>query len=181
MQSGELDDKIENFIKGSKAKETISKEKSDYKRFNQFLIDIEEPLVPINQLPPNKLDQLLCRFFMEAKKFNKNTRKYDGDEYQPDSLSSFKNSLQRVLQEMGSKLDLKTSNEFERSRKVLMSKRKGLVRNGYGNKPNATRPLEKEEIEQLKNMGHFGWNSTSSFTESYVVVHNNALRLSCTG
>ena len=73
-------------------------------------------------------------------------RKQNGELYQPDSLTSIRNSLQRVLTDRGSKINLKTSMEFERSRKVLAARRKQLTQLGLGNKPNATRPLEDNEV-----------------------------------
>ena len=99
---------------------------------------------------------------MNAKKFNKETGKYDGDQYQPDSESSIRNSLQRILSERGSSLDLKNSLNFDRSRKVLKAKRKELKKMGMGNKPNATRPLEDEELQKLKQLGYFGTNTSES-------------------
>ena len=122
-----FDDEIDNFIRAGKAKQTSAKDNSDYRRFQIFLKDIAEPQQEIENIPAKKLDELLCRYFMTAKKFNKKTGKYDGEEYQPDSLSSFRNSMQRILSEKNSKFNLKKSKEFERSQKVLKSKRKNLT------------------------------------------------------
>ena len=58
-------------------------------------------------------------FFMKARKYNKKSKKYDGEFYQPDSLNSFRNSWQRYLSENKYPFDIKTGNLFERSRKVL--------------------------------------------------------------
>ena len=46
--------------------------------------------------------------------------------------------------------------EFDRSRKVLAAKRKRLTQSGMGNKPNATRPLDDDEVEKLREIGYFG-------------------------
>eukprot|EP00112_Aurelia_sp_Birch-Aquarium-sp1_P025421 Seg843.7 transcript_id=Seg843.7/GoldUCD/mRNA.D3Y31 product="hypothetical protein" protein_id=Seg843.7/GoldUCD/D3Y31 len=98
--------------------------------------------IEIEDIPARELDEMLCKFFMHA-------RKQNGELYQPDSLTSIRNSLQRVLTDRGSKINLKTSMEFERSRKVLAARRKQLTQLGLGNKPNATRPLEDSEVEKL--------------------------------
>ena len=45
---------------------------------------------------------------------------------------------------------------FARSRKVLAARRKQLTQMGLGNKPNATRPLEDEEVNILKEKQFFG-------------------------
>ena len=46
--------------------------------------------------------------------------------------------------------------EFSRCRQVVAAKRKSLVQNGFGNKPNATRELTEEEQEKLFETGQFG-------------------------
>ena len=76
-------------------------------------------------------------------------KRKDGKEYEPGSLTSFQNTLQRILVDRGSKINIKTDTEFEKSPKVLASKRKELTSNGYGNHPNAARVLEQEEIDEL--------------------------------
>ena len=119
-------DEIQKFLDSGKAEETLSKDKSDYKRFKMFLVETNENerFLEIEDIPPNRLDVLLCNFFINARKFNKDTKKYNGDHYQPDSLTSIRNSLQRVLSERGSQVDIKKSILFDRSRKVLAAKRK---------------------------------------------------------
>ena len=45
---------------------------------------------------------------------------------------------------------------FEKSRQVLASKRKQLIKEGLGNKPNATRELQEQEIIlELMNLLNF--------------------------
>ena len=76
--------------------------------------------------------------------------------YQSDTLNSFRNTWQRILSEKGSKINIKTDPQFERSRKVLASRRKQLTQLGMGNKPHATRPLEEAEVDKLFQIGFFG-------------------------
>ena len=61
-----------------------------------------------------------------------------------------------MLVDRGSEINIKTDTEFEKSRKVLASKRKELTSNSYGNHPNAARVLEQEEINELYQKGFFG-------------------------
>ena len=82
------------------------------------------------------------------------TRK--GNLYEPDSLTSIRNSLQRILTERGSKYDLKFGENFQKSRSLLASRRKELTKLVKGNKSNATRPLTNEEIDHLYSIGYFG-------------------------
>ena len=53
-----------------------------------------------------------------------------------------------ILSEKGSKFNIKTDPEFERSRKVLASMIKQLTQLGMDNKPQATRPLEEAEVDK---------------------------------
>ena len=62
--------------------------------------------------------------------------------------------------EKGSKIDIKAGRDFERSRKVLASRRKQLTLMGKGNKPNATRPLEPHEVDKLYDYDFFGCSSS---------------------
>ena len=64
--------------------------------------------------------------------------------------------MQLILVGRGSKINIKTDTEFEKTRKVLASKRKVLTSNGYGNHPNAARVLEQEESDELYQKGLFG-------------------------
>ena len=116
----------------------------------------------LQDYPPMELDKILCCFFMKARKYNKKSKKYDGEFYQPDSLNSFRNSWQRYLSENKYPFDIKTGNLFERSRKVLAAKRKELVQMGLWNKPNATRPLEDHEVEKLRESGYFSTDNAES-------------------
>ena len=71
-------------------------------------------------------------------------------------LDVFSKYIATLLVDRGCKINIKTDTEFEKSRKVLASKRKELTSNGYGNHPNAARVLEQEEIDELYRKGFFG-------------------------
>ena len=58
---------LNDFIREGKAKQTISKERSDLNRFYLFLRDIAEPYQEIEAIPAKNLDNLLCRYFMRRK------------------------------------------------------------------------------------------------------------------
>ena len=141
------DDDIHDFVVNSKAKNTTYKDTGGIKRLNTFMREINpDETRNFYELPKEDLDLLLCQFFMTAEKIDK---KAVEKLYQPDTLNSFRNAWQRVISEKGPKFDIKTDPEFERSRKVLASRRKELTKLGMGNKPNATRPLEQEKVEKL--------------------------------
>ena len=90
---------VDAFINEQKAKATKNKNKTDLNTFNKFRKDNGLGLKPIEKLSAKELNHVLCQFFMKAL-----TRK--GKLYEPDTLSGIRNSLQRVLTERGSKLNL---------------------------------------------------------------------------
>jgi len=82
-------------------------------------------------------------------KFFKDVCKQNGGQYEPDSISSFLKSIQCQLKELKLPFNILQAEGFRRSRKVFAAKRKNLVKQGRGNKPNACRELTREEEEKL--------------------------------
>ena len=115
----------------------------------------------MKNVPADALDKLLGKFF-------KDVRKQNGGEYEPDSLSSFQRSIQRRLKELKLSLNILKDEEFCRSREVLAAKRKNLVKQGRGNKPNACRELTSEEEEKLFESGAFGCHARTSRPPSLI-------------
>ena len=142
------DDEIDDFIAGQKAKTTKYKEVSDLNTFERFCKTINERR-SLECIPEKDLDNILSQFFMKA-------MSQKGSSYEPDTLTSIRNSLQRILEEKGSKVNLRTGDAFIKSRKVLASRRKQLTKMGKGNKTNASRPLSEEEVNHLYTSGYFG-------------------------
>ena len=82
----QVDDSIDQFIKSTKAKNTEYKEVSDLKRFYVFLKQRNsEEVREIENIPEAELDEMLCIFYIQARKYMKETGTYDGDLYQPDT------------------------------------------------------------------------------------------------
>ena len=137
------DQDIDDFINGSKAKNTVYKDTSSAKRLHAFMLNINpNETRKFYELPKPDLDKLLCRFFMYAKKIDKKSVERGDLLYQPDTLNSLRNGWQRVIDAKKLGFNIKTDPEFERSRKALKNQRKELTRKGLENKPNAARPLE---------------------------------------
>ena len=134
---------IEKFLQAQKSKNTQYKTKNDLKAWKKFCESIKESRA-IENIPANELDLLLSKFFISV-------RKQDGTDYEPRTLSGFQRSFQRHLHEKGSLINILKDNEFSKSREVLAAKRKNLVRQGKGNRPNATRELtEAKKMHFLK-------------------------------
>ena len=104
----------------------------------------------IEDIPADELNILICRFMMEIKK-------KDGDAYEPATLCSFQRSLQRYLKDKNFNLNIFKDQEFQKSRKVLLSKKKQLVAEQVkGNRPQAARELTDAEEDLLFRSGKFG-------------------------
>ena len=112
--------KIDTYILDQKAKSTKSKETTDYNQLKRFLSSKNE-MREIEMIPPKELDNYLCQFFMTAKTLK-------GKLYEPDTLTSFRNSYQRILESKNSSYDLKGGQDFLNSRKVLSARRKELTK-----------------------------------------------------
>ncbi|CAH3027302.1 unnamed protein product, partial [Porites evermanni] len=98
-------------------------------------------------IPAPDLDKLLCSFF-------KDLRKKDASDYKLDMVSSFQKSIQRHITEQKLPFNILKDEAFSRSRSVLAAKRKSLVKEGRGNKPNASR--EGSKMRQGLEGGHQG-------------------------
>ena len=88
--------------------------------------------------------------------------KQDGKEYEPDSLTALHRGIQKYLNEKKVTYNILTDKEFEQSRKVLAAKRKQLTKMGLGNKPNATREVEQNEIDKFFETGFFGQHNAQA-------------------
>ena len=114
---------------------TVKKTSTDMKCFYRFLGEINtDTNVQILDLPPEELDHLLGKFF-------KDVRKNNGEEYEPSTLTGLQRGIQGFLPDSGSKMNILKDDEFAFSPKVLEAKRKNLVVQGKGNRPNAIRSL----------------------------------------
>lgn len=142
-------EKIDTFIADQKAQNTVRKTKSDLNILYKFLQTSCNGHKVIEHLPPEELNHLLCKFFMEIKKA-------DGSNYEPNTLSSYQRSIQRHLQEHSYPANILKDEVFEKSRKVLQARRKSLVQAGKGNRPESTRAITTEEEDLLFSSGQFG-------------------------
>ena len=136
-------EELQKFVQEQKSGNTVKKTSSDMKCFYRFLDEINKTNVQILDLPPEELDHLLGKFF-------------NGEEYEPSTLTGLQRSIQRFLSDSGSKMNIMKDEEFAFSRKVLEAKRKNLFVQGKSNRPNATRSLTEEEEEKLFQSGAFG-------------------------
>ena len=104
---------IANFIEENANENTVKKTKSDLIVFNRWLKSTKETR-SLEDIPHERLDILLCLFF-------KNVHKMDGDEYEPQTLTSFQRSFERHLRKMGKSYSILDGPEWSLGEKTKKS------------------------------------------------------------
>ena len=137
----------EAFIRAQDAKNTLKSNKFASSTVQKFFEKIGERR-ELLMIPPNELDGLLSRFFMEVKK-------KDGSQYEPDALSTIHRGYKRHLDAIKYPGNILSDKTFETSRRVLAAKRKELRRDGLGCKPRAARELTESEEDMLFEKEYF--------------------------
>ena len=97
-----------------------------------------------------ELDRNLRSFYASA-------RKQNGDEYTRSSLLSFRNSIERHLNNppLNRGIRLSTNKDFQPSNKVLEAKIKSLKRDGQGGTVVHKAVIESSDLKKLKTSGVF--------------------------
>ena len=107
----------------------------------------------LEDIPAHELNNLLSNFFFTVKKRN-------GEEYEPNSLTSLHRSIDRHLREVGQNtIRILEDREFEGSRQALDAKRRQLKKRGKGGKPNASEPLSYSDEDKLWETCQLGGHS----------------------
>ena len=76
------EDNLRDFVQGNRNRNTTIKTKRETARFKKYLEEKEEEKRDIHEIPPNELNIYLGGFLKDLKKKN-------GDDYEPDSVTSF--------------------------------------------------------------------------------------------
>ncbi|CAF2431495.1 unnamed protein product [Rotaria sp. Silwood2] len=108
---------------------TIRKTKHDVKRFVMYIDEQFEEQKPLHTISAESL----CRYL---KHYFENTKKFDGTQYEPDTLRSFLLSIERYLKSKKYEYNLMESPLFQSCRQVIMSKREQWRKMGGGNHSN---------------------------------------------
>ena len=149
-------DDVHNFIHGQENTNTLRKTLGDTRKIMKFLESKGEHR-DIFQIPHDELDPLLANFILSV-------RKPDGSDYEPSSLRNIMSSLDRKLKRhqyehtiMGS-----SGSVFTLTRDALKAKQRQLKKQGKGNKPKKSQPIEDEEINILYKEGVLGCSTPQS-------------------
>ncbi|XP_060561824.1 zinc finger MYM-type protein 4-like [Ruditapes philippinarum] len=126
----EQDEDVSNIINiDGINKNTKFKTDQDIKLFQEILVSVAESR-PILQIPPEELSAYVSSFIYAV-------RKKDGQEYEPNSLISKFQSIQRFLNVNQYGFSLSKDQVFQKCKQVLKAKTKHLKSQGKGNNPNA--------------------------------------------
>jgi hypothetical protein len=136
-----FEENTEDFVEKMKNYNTKVKTKSDLSKFTTWLKARNECRNLENMLP-KELDGYLARFYL-------NIRKQDGTEYEPTSLSCFRQSVWRYLKDHGYSTNIMTDPVFIHSTDVLKAKRKELKSQGKGNRPQKSEAFSSQDLDIL--------------------------------
>ncbi|XP_070550681.1 uncharacterized protein KIAA1958-like [Ptychodera flava] len=106
-------------------------------------------------IPPSELDQLLARFFLSVRQKN-------GQEYEPDSISSYQKSIERYLRDNDYGISIIRGEQFRKSREALAAKRKQLKAAGKGNLPKKARAVTEVHERAMREAGQLGTHSPTA-------------------
>ena len=87
---------------------------------------------------------------------------YVEKQYQPSSLESFQQMMNRFLRLYNYGKDITKDIEFKKSRESLVAKKKHLRQLSLGNRPNASEDVNSEDEDELYDSGTFGQNNPDS-------------------
>ena len=151
----QLDDEdISTFIEENRNKNTVNKTRADLNIFQRWAKTVNETRT-IDKIPPTELNNLLTHFVVKI-------RKQNGEEFEPDTLTSFFRSFDRFLRQQGKQYSILNDIQFSKAREALASKRKQLRRSGKGQKPNKALGLTTTQIQQLWDAKQLGDHSPKS-------------------
>jgi hypothetical protein len=105
---------------------TIRKTKHDVKRFVMYIDEQFGEQKALHTLSAESL----CRYL---KHYFENTKKFDGTQYEPDTLRSFLLSIERYLKSKKYEYNLMESTLFQLCRQVIINKREQWRKMGGGN------------------------------------------------
>ncbi|CAF1352590.1 unnamed protein product [Rotaria sordida] len=105
---------------------TIRKTKHDVKRFVMYIDEQFSEQLPLHTISAESL----CRYL---KHYFENTKKFDGTQYEPDTLRSFLLSIERYLKSKNYQYNLMESPIFQSCRQVIINKREEWKKLGLTN------------------------------------------------
>lgn len=106
---------LRKYVASTRNPNTERKTQSSVRKFQDFVMKEGFKDKKIEEFSTNELDVLIGNWLV-------NSRKENGEEYEPDSLTALHRSLDRYLKEVNYPHSILTSALFETSRKVITKK-----------------------------------------------------------
>ena len=127
---------------------TIRKTKHDVKRFVMYIDEQFGEQMSLHTLSAEALCQYLKHYF-------ENTKKFDGTQYEPDTLRSFLLSIERYLKSKNYQYNLMESPLFQSCRQVIANKREEWKKLGVNNPAKQSSISSMNLLSNLKNVTLF--------------------------
>ena len=124
--NNELDPNVFLISSDTNSHNTIRKTKHDVKRFVMYIEEQFGEQIPLHTISA----EMLCRYL---KHYFENTKKFDGTQYEPDTLRSFLLSIERYLKSKSYQYNLMESPLFQSCRQVIINKREEWKKLGLTN------------------------------------------------
>ena len=157
-------EEIRQLVKKEKPRNTARKTESDLNVWYRWCLTVGEKR-KLEDIPAHELNNLLSNFFFTVKKRN-------GEEYEPNTLTSLHRSIDCHLREVGQNtICILENREFEGSRQALDAKRRQLKKRGKGGKPNASEPLSYSDEDRLWETCQLGGHSPHALNRTIWLVH----------
>jgi hypothetical protein len=150
-------EKVRQFCAEQGKKNTKKATCRDVKNFSEWLSCMKFELRNIEYIPPKLLNDYMAQYFVYI-------RKQDGSQYQPGSLTNMFHSFSRYLKSCryyadDERICILKDDKFEDARMALTCKRRELKKQGLGNRPHRSVPVEEEEEAIMWEKGVLGVSS----------------------
>ena len=164
-------EEIELYLKENRNPRTVSKTKNDVQKFQNFIFVNYGESEKVEDMPAEKLDKILCKWIIDFKKKN-------GSEYEPDTVTSYRNSIDRHIRQHKMSnaehyISLTQDPIFSKHVEVLNAKRKNLKCMGKGLKPNRRNLLTAKDQTALVENGVFSHDRLDTLNN--LVWYNNSM------
>ncbi|XP_070538488.1 uncharacterized protein KIAA1958-like [Ptychodera flava] len=150
-----LTDDVSVLVSTQKNKNTEMKTMQEVTEFEEWRQSMTTEIHCIEDVPPPELDPLVGRFYLGVRK---KTRK----EYEPDSISSYQNSIDRYLRNINYGYSIIRDEVFQKSRDALAAKRKQPKATGNRNVPRKSPAITEDHEKALVEACQLGINSPNA-------------------
>ncbi|CAG2209895.1 unnamed protein product [Mytilus edulis] len=144
---------------------TKRKMKRCVKIFTDYILSIRNVEEEIFNIDPKQLDEYLQEFYVGLRK--ENAKEGESNEYQPSTLDGYMSMICRYLKQNGYKYDIKTDDEFKKSRDCLKAKKQQLKEMGMGNRPYVSIAVELSDEETMIEAGALGMDNPEGLYKNH--------------